>query len=65
MNKKIVVIILTYNSEKIIKKTIKSAKKISNDVIILDSFSKDKTIKIAKMLKCKLFKIKLSNYSDQ
>ena len=65
MNKKIVVIILTYNSEKIIKKTIKSAKKISNDVIILDSFSKDKTIKIAKKLKCKVFKRKFSNYSDQ
>jgi len=63
--KKIAIIILTYNSEEIIKKTITSAKKISKDIIILDSFSKDKTIKIAKKLKCKILKRKFSNYSDQ
>ena len=56
MLKKIAIIILTYNSDKIIKKTIKAAKKISNEIIILDSYSTDKTIKIAKQLKCKILK---------
>ena len=63
--KKIVVVILTYNSEQVIKKTIIAAKKISKDVVILDSFSKDKTIKIAKKLKCQILKRKFSDYSNQ
>ena len=63
--KKIVVVILTYNSEQVIKKTIIAAKKISKNVVILDSFSKDKTIKIAKKLKCQILKRKFSDYSNQ
>lgn len=65
MLKKIAVIILTYNSDKIIKKTIKAAKKITNEIIILDSYSTDKTLKIAKQLRCKIFKKKFINYSIQ
>ena len=65
MNNKIAIIILTFNSEKIIKKTILAAKKISKNIIILDSFSNDKTIKIVKRLKCQIFKRKFTNYSDQ
>jgi|TARA_Y100000389_G_scaffold201633_1_gene244858 glycosyltransferase involved in cell wall biosynthesis len=65
MLKKIAVIILTYNSDKIIKKTIKAAKKITNEIIILDSYSTDKTLKIAKQLKCKILKKKFINYSLQ
>ena len=65
MLKKIAIIILTYNSDKIIKKTIKAAKKISNEIIILDSYSTDKTIKIAKKFKCKILKKKFINYSLQ
>ena len=65
MNNKIAIIILTFNSEKIIKKTILEAKKISKNIIILDSFSNDKTIKIAKRLKCQIFKRKFTDYSDQ
>ena len=65
MNKKIAVIILTFNSETIIKKTILAAKKISKDVVILDSFSNDNTIKIARSLRCKIFKKKFIDYSLQ
>ena len=54
MKKKIAIIIFTFNSEKIIKRTILAAKKISKDVVICDSFSKDKTIKIARSLHCKI-----------
>ncbi len=65
MKKRIVAIILTYNSQKNIKETILSAKKISQDVIIVDSYSKDKTIKIVKRLNCRVIRRKFKNYSDQ
>ena len=65
MKNKIAIIILTFNSEKIIKRTIKAAKKISKEIIILDSFSTDRTIEVVKNLKCKVYKRKFLNYSDQ
>jgi glycosyltransferase involved in cell wall biosynthesis len=65
MNKKLAIIILTYNSEKIIKETITQAKKISKNIIIVDSYSTDKTIKIVNKLKCKVLRRKFINYSDQ
>ena len=65
MNNKLAVIILTFNSEKIIKKTILAAKKVSKNIIILDSYSNDKTVKIVKRFKCQIFKRKFTNYSDQ
>ena len=45
MKKKIAAVILTFNSETIIKRTILAAKKISKDVVICVSFSNDSTIK--------------------
>ena len=65
MKKKICVIILTHNSEKIIKKTLVAAKKISNNIIIVDSFSADKTLKICRSFNCKIYKKKFINYSLQ
>ena len=65
MKKKIATIILSYNSDAIIKKTILAAKKISKNVIVLDSFSNDNTLKIARSLQCKIFKKKFINYSFQ
>ena len=61
MKKKIVTIILTFNSEATIKKVILKAKKISKNVVICDSFSNDGTIKIAKSLHCKIFYKKFTN----
>ena len=63
MKKKIVTIILTFNSETTIKKVILTAKKISKNVVICDSFSNDGTIKIAKSLHCKIFYKKFTNYA--
>ena len=65
MKNNIVIIILTFNSEKVIKKTILAAKKISKNIVVLDSYSTDNTIKIIKKLKCKIFKRKFINYSNQ
>ena len=63
--KKIAIIFLTHNSETNIHNSIKSAQKISNDIYVVDSFSKDTTTLIGKELGCKIFKRKFINYSDQ
>ena len=40
--KKLVVIIMTFNSEKIITKNLIASKKLKSDILIIDSFSTDK-----------------------
>ena len=59
------VIILTFNEERHIGRAIKSVKSISDDIIIVDSFSSDNTINISKKLKAKIFKNKFINQSKQ
>jgi len=59
------VIILTYNEEKHINRSIKSVLKISNDIIIVDSFSTDKTIKIASKFNVRIFRNKFVNQAKQ
>lgn len=65
MKKKIAIIILTFNSEKTIKKTILASKKITKNIFIVDSNSNDKTVSICKKLKCNILKRIFKNYSDQ
>jgi glycosyltransferase involved in cell wall biosynthesis len=62
---KISVIILTYNENKHIKRAIKSVNTLSDDIIIVDSYSIDKTIEISKKLKAKVFKNKFINQAQQ
>ena len=47
---KISAIIITLNEERNIKRCVLAAQKVSDEVIILDSFSTDKTVEIAKEL---------------
>ena len=65
MRKKIAIVILTFNSEKTIKKTILASKQITKNIIIVDSNSNDKTILICKKMKCSVLSRKFKNYSDQ
>jgi len=65
LKKKIVIVFLTFNSKKIIRNSIKSAKKLTDEIIIVDSFSTDKTVQICKKLGCKIFQRKFKNYSNQ
>lgn len=58
-------IILTYNEEKHIKRCILSLKKIAKKIVIVDSYSKDKTIKIARKHNVKIYKNKFLNHSQQ
>jgi len=59
------VIILTYNSEATIEKTIKSAMEVSKDIHIVDSFSSDRTLEIAQQHNVKLVQHEYVNYSAQ
>ena len=59
------VIILTFNEEKHIRRSIQSVRSISDDIIIVDSFSSDNTINISKKLKAKIFKNKFINQAAQ
>lgn len=62
---KISVIILTYNEELNISQAINSIKGWADEVIVLDSFSEDKTVEIAQNLGAKIYKNKFINYSIQ
>ena len=61
----ITAIILTYNEEKHIKRCILSIKKFVKKIIIIDSFSTDRTIEIAKKFKVKVYKHKFINQAKQ
>ena len=65
INNKISVIILTHNEEIHIERVLKNIKKISDQIFIVDSFSNDKTIAIAKKNGAKIYKNKFINYSKQ
>jgi len=58
-------IILTYNEEKHIERCILSIKKSVKKIIVIDSYSNDKTIQIAKKYKAKIYKHKFVNQSKQ
>ena len=58
-------IILTYNEEKHIKRCILSIRKFVKKIIIIDSYSNDKTIQIAKKYKTKIYKHQFVNQSKQ
>ena len=51
----IAVVIIAYNEEKHIRKAVESAQKVTDEIIIIDSYSKDKTVEIAKKCGAKVF----------
>lgn len=62
---KISLVIITYNEEKYIKGCIESAKDIAEEVIVVDSYSKDRTVQIAKSLGAKVIEREFKGYADQ
>lgn len=61
----ITVIILTFNEELHISRCIENIKPIAQDIIVVDSFSTDKTIEIANKLGAKVFQNTFINHSIQ
>ncbi len=64
-NKNISVVIITLNEEKNIERCIKSAKQISNDIVVVDSGSSDKTIQLANDLGARVFVKTWEGYASQ
>jgi glycosyltransferase involved in cell wall biosynthesis len=64
MKEKVSVIIITYNEEKNIARCLESVR-WADEIIIVDSFSKDKTLKIAKRYNNKIFQREWTGYSEQ
>lgn len=61
----IAAIILTYNEEKHIERCIKNAWQYASEVIVVDSFSDDRTLEIARELGAKVFCHEFSCHSAQ
>jgi hypothetical protein len=64
-NNNLTVIILTFNESLNISHAITNIKSISNQIIILDSFSEDNTVLIAKNLDATVIFREFDNYSNQ
>ena len=65
MKTSISAIILTYNEELNLEKCLKSVAGLASEVFIVDSYSKDKTLEIAKKYSCKIVKHPFENQAKQ
>jgi glycosyltransferase involved in cell wall biosynthesis len=62
---KISVVIITYNEEDRLEAALSSVEEIASEIIIVDSYSTDDTIKIAKEYTDRVYQRKWTNFSDQ
>jgi glycosyltransferase involved in cell wall biosynthesis len=62
---KISVIIITYNEEKNIRKCIDSVQPIADEIVVVDSFSKDRTKSICEERGVKFIEHTFKNHIDQ
>ena len=63
--KTLTIVILTYNEEIHIERCIRSLQPIANKIYIVDSFSSDRTVEIARSLGAEVEQRKWKNYADQ
>jgi len=59
------VVIITYNEERHIAKCLASVKKVADEIIVLDSFSSDKTVDIASAFGAIVYQQSFSGYVSQ
>ena len=62
---KISVVILTYNEELNLERCLQNIQKLTTDIFIVDSFSTDSTLLIAKKYNCQVFQNKFVNHASQ
>jgi glycosyltransferase involved in cell wall biosynthesis len=65
MHVSISVVILTFDSEETISATLESAKRVSDDIHVVDSFSSDKTVGIVREYGARLVQHTFENYGAQ
>jgi len=63
--KNLSIVILTYNEELNIEKCLMEAKKLTQNIFIVDSFSTDKTLEICKKYDCAIYQHKFINQAKQ
>ena len=59
------IIILTYNEETNIERCLQSVVDLTDDIIIIDSFSTDSTLDICKKYNCKIYQNPFVNHAVQ
>jgi len=59
------VAIITYNEEENIRKTLEAVRNLADEIIVVDSFSTDKTVDIAKEYGSKIYIEKFKGFIDQ
>jgi len=62
---KISVVIITFNEEKKLTRCIESVKPVADEIIVLDSFSTDNTVKIARMAGALVYQQTFHGYKEQ
>ena len=62
---KISSVIITYNEEQNIAACIRSMQTVADEIIVLDSYSQDKTVEIAESLGAKVFFKQFAGFGDQ
>ncbi len=58
-------VIITFNEEKRLEPALKSLAGLVSEIVVVDSFSNDNTIKLAKKYTSKVFQRKWTDYTDQ
>ena len=58
-------VIITFNEEKRLEPALKSLAGVASEIIVVDSFSSDSTVKLAKKYTKDVFQRKWTNFSDQ
>ncbi len=56
---------VVYNEDKVVRKALECLKKFTDEIIVFDSFSTDKTMDILKEFNCKIFQHEFDNHRDQ
>jgi glycosyltransferase involved in cell wall biosynthesis len=59
------IILLTFNSESTLSKTLRAASQLSDDIFVIDSFSSDSTLEIARMFGAKVLQHPFLSYGAQ
>jgi glycosyltransferase involved in cell wall biosynthesis len=65
MKMKLSVVIITLNEEDRLEDALKSCREIADEIVVVDSYSTDKTVEIAETYGAKIFKKKFVDYGSQ
>lgn len=60
---KLSVVIITFNEEKNIERCLQSVQKVADEIVIVDSFSSDRTLEICRKYETKIYERKWQGYS--